>query len=230
MVVAGQVEQEVGEVGDEGDAQPQPQQGEADVDPQPGDAADGGENDHEGQIGYGIGEVGDGLRRHRRFESQQRRRDERRDDRGRAESDHEPVQPHGGHRTGPVVADQQHHGDVGDGVEGKVEIVPDRRRDDAAGVRDEREADVSGRGQQDRQREQAPRPPRRSGARRCPPAQACGGQGRKVVQDQIAQWPAGIDRPAHQHREARDGSHEDDPHGPAGTSHPGRAGAVTRLG
>ena len=54
MVVACQVEQEVGEVGEEADAQPQAQQGEADVDPQPGDAADGSENDQEGQIGNGI--------------------------------------------------------------------------------------------------------------------------------------------------------------------------------
>ena len=79
---------------------------------------------------------------------QQRREDKGRGDRGRAESDHEPVQPYGGPGTGPVVADQQHQGDGGDGIEGKVEIVTDRRRDDAVGVGDERGADVAGRGEQ----------------------------------------------------------------------------------
>ena len=69
MEVAGQVEPKVGEDGEEVDAQPQTQQGKADVDPQPGDAADRSENDQEGQIGQGIAEVGDGLGRRRGFEA-----------------------------------------------------------------------------------------------------------------------------------------------------------------
>jgi hypothetical protein len=47
---------------------PQGQQGEPELDPQPGDPADGRENDEEGQIDEGMGEVGDGVGRHRRFE------------------------------------------------------------------------------------------------------------------------------------------------------------------